>query len=219
MRRASTSAASANVSPATKRCAPSRMPCLLATLADALAARRRQDALAQRAVDALGDGVGGRAARPCAHAGTDSSRPSTARSSSRSLVAVERADRRAHVVARCRRRGARSTVLSADGIGKRSSVMRAGRGALGGLGRPAAHGLDDELGERRGERRDRADRAAREALRDQRLGPHEDVEAVDQVRLEALPRRLRDLQARRGSRRARASARSRRAEPDSRCGR
>ena len=63
------------------------------------------------------------------------------------------------------------------------------------LRRALAHGRDDQLGKRRGERRDRSDRTAGQPAIDQRLGPDEDVEPVDQVGLEALPGRLRDLQA------------------------
>ena len=50
-------------------------------------------------------------------------------------------------------------------------------------------------GKRRREAGDRADRTRAEAVEDQRLGADEDVEPFDQVRREALERRVRDLQA------------------------
>ena len=162
--------------------------------ADPPAARGREDALPQRAVDALRDHVGGPARGPGAHAGTASSSPRTARSSSpRSSASRMRSGARTSTPMGTPRSA--HTTLSAAGIGKRSSVTRASPGALGRLGRPLAHGRHHQLGERRRECRDRTDRAARERLGDQRLGSAEDVQAIEQVRLEALPRLFRDLQA------------------------
>ena len=57
----------------------------------------------------------------------------------------------------------------------------------------------------------------REALRDQRLGPDEDVEPFDQVRLEPLPRRVGHLQSGEVRRFVAQSARARRAARRSRC--
>ena len=50
-------------------------------------------------------------------------------------------------------------------------------------------------GKAAGETRHGTDRAAGDALRNERLGPDEDVEPLDQVRLELLPRRVGDLEA------------------------
>ena len=108
--------------------------------ADPPAARGREDALAQRAVDALRDArrwPGRRAGR---------SRGNRLEQSAHGAARAHLARRRRGCAAargrrpRWARRAARSTVLSAAGIGKRSSVMRAVAGALGRLGRALAHG-------------------------------------------------------------------------------
>src|SRR5581483_3424346 len=56
------------------------------------------------------------------------------------------------------------------------------------------HRLGDDLRKCGRERGDRANRAALDPAPDQRLRPDEDVEPLDQVRREALERRVRDLQ-------------------------
>ena len=65
------------------------------------------------------------------------------------------------------------------------------RGSLGGR---VANDRGDLARERRRERRDRATRAARHPVRDERLGADEDVEARQEVLLERLERRVRDLE-------------------------
>ncbi len=68
-----------------------------------------------------------------------------------------------------------------------SCALRSGLGSRDGAG--------DELGEGGGERRDRALRAAPHAGADQALGADEDVEPVDEVRLDPLEGRIGDLHA------------------------
>ena len=157
------------------------------------AARGGQDALAERSVDALRDHVR-RLAGLGAHAGTASSSPRSDALQLGALGVVERTQRCAHVVAE------RHAAQRADRLqrgGHREALERCARGRCprGRLRRPLPHRGGDELGQRRGECRDRSDGATRETAVDQRFGPHEDVEPVDQVRLEALPGRFGDLQA------------------------
>src|SRR5204863_6919280 len=65
--------------------------------------------------------------------------------------------------------------------------------SLGRTAAPAPYRLEHELREGCGERRHGADGAGAEPLVDERLRADEHVEAFDQVRLEAFPRRVRHL--------------------------
>ena len=114
----------------------------------------------------------------------------TAANSSPRSASVRRAQRRRGHPPASGRRVRATTAFSAAWRGKRSTVAR----SCAGSSRVAApHGLDDHLGKRRREPRDRARRAGGEPLADQRLGADQDVEPLQQVRLHLLERRVAHL--------------------------
>ena len=108
----------------------------------------------------------------------------------------------AHVLAASARRAATTSCLQ-RGVPREAldgGAQRARRGRVA-----APHGVDDHLGKRRCQPRDRPGCARGESLADQRLGADEDVEPVEQVRLDLLERRVAHLHARPGSATVRAT--------------
>ena len=132
--------------------------------------------------------------------------------------------RRATAAARARRRGSARPSSPrrpsrAPWNGKRSSARAQPLGLGGALRRRLVHERGDHLRIGGGQPRHRARRAGREPARDERLGADEDVEPVEQVRLDRLPRLVGDLEPAQVRRPSRAAARPPRPAPRSRSAR
>ena len=113
------------------------------------------------------------------------------------------------------RRGSRARSSTPRGTGS-AAARRAARSPSPAPPESVADERDDSVGEARGETETGTGRTRREAALEQRLGADEDVEPVEEVRLDLLPRDCPRPSSRRGSARARAAARSRRAGSRSR---
>ena len=152
-----------------------------------------------------------------------STRSSTPRSARRASAQASSSSRSSAVSARS---GARTSSLHGHALEREQPLERGlTRKALdeaaqlaepgGALRGRLTHDRRDLTRKRRRQRRNRADGTVCHPVRDERLRPDEDVEAGQQVLLERLERRVRDLQPDDVRRRRRAAARARRARSHS----